>query len=29
VGEVAAEDLATREAMDALEFQALTDWRQR
>ena len=25
VGEVAAEDLATREAMDALEFQALTD----
>jgi hypothetical protein len=29
VGEVAAEDLATREAMDALEFQALTDRRQR
>jgi hypothetical protein len=29
VGEVAAEDLATREAMDALEFQALTDRRQK
>lgn len=29
VGEIAAEDLATREAMDALEFQALTDRRQK
>ncbi len=29
VGDVAAEDLATREAMDALEFQALTDRRQK
>ena len=29
MGDVAAQDLATREAMDALEFQALTDRRQK